>query len=125
MWSWAKRVPLGVGAAMLCLGLLTACGGDAEQKADLADLLDDHPYGEADARARIKTCGGQGWDVTWSRSSEFPNIWSVRLKGTSGADDRAVSVEETVGWEKGRWVLAPVEGVVPQPSNAAETTRPR
>ncbi|WP_028811602.1 hypothetical protein [Streptomyces flavidovirens] len=132
-------------AAVLCAGLLSACGG-AQKEADLADqdrflreyvdllnqadedgladLLDDHPRGKEDARARIKAYGGQKWDVTWNRTSEFQDVWRVRLTGTSGADDRPVKVVETVSWEDEHWLLTPLDGVVPKPPNAAETTPP-
>ncbi|MET9519403.1 hypothetical protein [Streptomyces sp. NPDC002994] len=132
-------------AAVLCAGLLSACGG-AEKKADLADqdrflkeyvnllntadedgladLLDDHPHGKDDARARIKAYGGQEWNVTWNRTSDFQDVWQVRLTGTAGADRRPVKVVETVSWEDEHWLLTPLDGVVPKPPNAAETTPP-
>ncbi|MFH9606145.1 hypothetical protein [Streptomyces sp. NPDC017448] len=142
-----RRSRIGVlGATALCALLLSACGGE-EKKADLADqdrflgryvsllneadeagladLLDDHPHGEEDARARIEAYGGQEWDVTWNRSSEFPDVWRVRLTGTAGAKDRPVKVLETVSWEDGHWLLTPLDGVVPKPPDAAETAPPR
>ena len=135
--------------AMLCAVLLTACGGGdgAEAKSpDLADqdrflhdyvallnesderglarLLDAHPQGDKDARARIKAYGGQDWDVRWGRASEFEGVWRVDLTGTARAEDRPVRVTETVAWEDGHWVMAPLPGVVPTPSNAAGTEPP-
>ncbi|MBT2489410.1 hypothetical protein J7E96_12935 [Streptomyces sp. ISL-96] len=132
-------------AAVLCAGLLSACGG-SEKKADLADqdrflreyvnllnkadedglagLLDDHPHGKEDAHARIAAYGGQEWDVTWNRTSDFPDVWKVRLTGTAGADRRPVKVVETVSWEDEHWLLTPLDGVVTKPPNAADTTPP-
>ncbi|ELS54976.1 hypothetical protein STVIR_4157 [Streptomyces viridochromogenes Tue57] len=135
--------------AVLCAVLLTACGGGdgAEVKPpDLADqdrflrdyveflnesdesglarLLDAHPQGDKDARARTKAYGGQDWDVRWSRTSEFEGVWRVDMVGTARAEDRPVRLTETVTWENGTWVMAPLPGVVPTPSNAAGTERP-
>ncbi|WP_411083073.1 hypothetical protein [Streptomyces sp. cmx-18-6] len=167
-------------AAVLCAaGLLSACAGE-QKKADLAEqdrflrqyvallnesdedglagLLDDHPHGKDDARARIGAYGGQKWDVTWSRTSDFANVWQVRLTGTAGAagtagakgapasagakgapasagtkgtpasagaGSRPVEVVETVSWEGEHWLLTPLDGVVPRPSDAADTTPPQ
>ncbi|MEV7613368.1 hypothetical protein [Streptomyces sp. NPDC089799] len=130
---------------MFCAAALTACGG-GDAKADLADqdrflrsyvsllnasdetglagLLDDHPDGKEDAAARIKRYGGQGWDVHWTRTSDFPNVWHVRLTGTAKAANRPVRVDETVSWEDEHWLLTPLEGVGKKPSNAADTTPP-
>ncbi|AVH95727.1 hypothetical protein GCM10010497_05170 [Streptomyces cinereoruber] len=143
--------PLGIGvpvaaAAALCAALLSGCGG-TEEKPDLADqdrflgryvsllnasdepgladLLRGHPNGGDDARARIAAYGGQDWDVTWKRTSEFPDVWSVRLTGTAGDRKRPVEVVETVNREDGHWSLTPLDGVVPKPSGAADTTRPK
>ncbi|MFJ3534406.1 hypothetical protein ACIPQA_02945 [Streptomyces sp. NPDC090109] len=150
----AKRTkPFGTGtgvglpvAAALCAGLLSGCGGAQEKpdladqdrflgryvtllntsdEAGLADLLDAHPHGRDDARARIEEYGGQDWDVTWKRTSEFPDVWSVRLTGTAGERKRPVAVVETVSREDGHWLLTPLDGVVPKPSGAADTARPR
>ncbi|MEV8535268.1 hypothetical protein [Streptomyces sp. NPDC051211] len=141
----SSRIAAGV-AASLCAALIAACGGGGDEKADLADqdrflrsyvallnrsdeagladLLDDHPYGKADASARIKKYGGQDWDVAWTRTSEFPDVWTVRLTGTAKAAQRPVEVSETVSWEDEHWLLTPLEGVVPKPSGAADTTPP-
>ncbi|MER7912815.1 hypothetical protein [Streptomyces sp. NPDC096068] len=144
-----RTKPFGIGvpvAAVLCAALLAGCGG-AEEKPDLADqdrflgryvellnasdepglagLLAAHPHGGDDARARIERYGGQDWDVTWKRTSEFPDVWSVRLTGTAGERRRPVAVVETVSREDGHWLLTPLDGVVPKPSGAADTARPR
>jgi hypothetical protein len=132
----------------LCAVALTACGGgDGEggspdmadqdrflsdyvkflnesDESGLARLLDAHPQGSKDARARIKAYGGQDWDVRWSRTSEFAEVWRVDLTGTARAEDRPVRVTETVVWEDEHWVMAPLPGVVPKPSNAAGTEPP-
>ncbi|MEU1280208.1 hypothetical protein [Streptomyces sp. NPDC005805] len=97
---------------------------NASDEAGLADLLDGHPDGEDDAKARLRAYGGQGWDVTWSRNSEFQDVWQVRLTGQAAAGGRDVSVTETVSWEDGQWHLAPMDGVVPKPSGAAGTAPP-
>lgn len=135
--------------AVFCALLLTACGGGdaAERKApDMADQdrflhdyveflnesdesglarhLEAHPQGDEDARARIKAYGGQDWDVRWNRASEFEGVWSVEMTGTAHAGDKPVRVTETMAWENGNWVMAPLPGVVPTPSNAAGTEPP-
>jgi hypothetical protein len=132
--------------AVLCAVLLTACvGGDdsASAKPDLADqdrflkdyvqllntsdedglagLLDAHPQGSEDARARIKAYGGQDWDVRWTRASDFAGVWKVDITGNAGTKNRPVRVTETIIWEKEHWVMAPLPGVVPTPPNAAST----
>ncbi|MFI9120173.1 hypothetical protein ACIGW0_12375 [Streptomyces bikiniensis] len=144
-----RTKPPGIGvplAAALCAALLSGCGG-AEEKPDLADqdrflgryvtllnasdesgpadLLRGHPNGGGDARARIAAYGGQDWDVTWQRTSEFPDVRSVRLTGTSGDLKRPVAVVETVDREDGHWSLTPLDGVVPKPPGAADATRPK
>jgi hypothetical protein len=145
--SWRRRA--GLLLAVLCAVLLTACGGgdDAEAKppdlgdqdrflhdyveflnesdeSGLARLLDAHPQGDKDAQARIKAYGGQDWDVRWSRTSEFEGVWRVDMTGTARAEDKPVRVTETVAWEDVDWVMAPLPGVVPTPSNAAGTEPP-
>ncbi|MFF8228715.1 hypothetical protein [Streptomyces caelestis] len=140
--SWRRR--LGLLIAVLCAVLLTACGGgddSASAKPDLADqdrflrdyvrflntsdedglagLLDAHPQGSKDARARIKAYGGQGWDVRWTRTSEFAGVWKVDIAGTAGPKNRPVRVTETITWEKAHWVMTPLPGVVPTPPDAA------
>lgn len=90
----------------------------------LARLLDAHPQGDKDARARVKAYGGQDWDVRWSRTSEFEAVWSVDLTGTARAEGRPVRLTETITWEDEHWVMAPLPGVVPKPSNAADTEPP-
>ncbi|MGW1881174.1 hypothetical protein [Streptomyces sp. NPDC001970] len=136
--------------AAFCVILLSACGGggsaDASKSPDLADqdrflreyveflnesdedglarLLDAHPKGSEDARARIQAYGGQDWDVRWNRTSEFAGVWKVEMAGTAGAENRSVRVTETVTWEDEHWVMTPLPGVVPTPSNAAGTTPP-
>ncbi|MGW2561112.1 hypothetical protein ACWCXB_18045 [Streptomyces sp. NPDC001514] len=136
--------------AALCAILLSACGGsgggDDSRAPDLADqdrflreyveylnesdeaglerLLGAHPKGSEDARARIKAYGGQDWDVRWNRTSEFAGVWNVEMTGTARADNRSVQVTETVAWEDEHWVMTPLPGVVPTPSNAAGTTPP-
>ncbi|MGY3202307.1 hypothetical protein ACVW19_002822 [Streptomyces sp. TE5632] len=135
--------------AVLCAVALTACGGgdgSASAKPDLADqdrflhdyvrflnrsdedglagLLDAHPQGSKDARVRIKAYGGQDWDVRWTRTSDFKDVWKVDVSGTAGAKRRPVRVTETITWEKARWVMAPLPGVVPTPSDAAGTEPP-
>ncbi|MFG2295454.1 hypothetical protein [Streptomyces sp. NPDC048603] len=131
--------------AVLCAALATACGGgdakadladqdrflrsyvsllNASDEAGLAELLDDHPDGKADASARIKQYGGQGWEVGWTRTSEFPNVWHVRLSGKAKTANRPVEVNETVSWEDEHWLLTPLEGVGKKPPNAADTTPP-
>lgn len=129
--------------------LVTACGGgdgDGSKSPDLADqdrflhdyvellndsdvsglarLLDAHPQGDKDARARMKAYGGRNWDVRWSRTSEFANVWSVDVTGTARAEDRPVRLNETIVWDDGHWVMAPMPGVVPKPSDAADTEPP-
>jgi hypothetical protein len=134
---------------VLCAILLTACGGgdggddSASAKPDLADqdhflhnyvrflntsdedglagLLDAHPQGSKDARARIMTYGGQGWDVRWTRASDFAGVWKVDIAGTAGTKNRPVRVTETITWEKAHWVMTPLSGVVPTPPDAAGT----
>ncbi|WP_030217197.1 hypothetical protein [Streptomyces bikiniensis] len=144
-----RTKPPGIGvplAAAPCAALLSGCGG-AEEKADPADqdrflgryvtllnaaeepgpagLLRGHPNGGDDARARIAAYGGQDRDVTWQRTSEFPDVRSVRLTGTSGDRKRPVAVVETVNREDGHWSLTPRDGVAPKPPGAADATRPR
>jgi hypothetical protein len=85
----------------------------------LAGLLDAHPQGSKDARARIKAYGGQGWDVRWTRTSEFAGVWKVDIAGTAGPKNRPVRVTETITWEKAHWVMTPLPGVVPTPPDAA------
>jgi hypothetical protein len=144
---WRRRA--GLLTAVLCTALLTACGGGegaAATAPDLADqdrflhdyveflnesdesglarLLHAHPRGDQDARARIEAYGGQGWDVRWSRTSEFARVWKVDLVGTARTGDEPVRVTETVTREDGDWVMAPLPGVVPTPSNAAGTEPP-
>ncbi|MBD3545995.1 MULTISPECIES: hypothetical protein [Streptomyces] len=133
----------------LCAVALAACGGGSDPgsaKPDLADqdrflkdyvqllnasnenglagLLDAHPQGDKDARARINAYGGKGWDVRWTRQSEFANVWKVEIVGTAGAKNRPVHVTETVAWENAHWVMAPLPGVAPTPSAAAGTEPP-
>lgn len=134
--------------SVFCVALLSACGGDgdASKSPSMADqdrflrkyveslntsdepalsrLLDAHPQGAKDARARIKAYGGQDWDVRWDRTSEFAGVWKVDMTGTARAKNRPVQVTETVTWEDKHWVLAPLPGVVPTPSNAAGTEPP-
>ncbi len=135
--------------AVLCAVALTACGGgdgSASAKPDLTDqdrflhdyvrflnrsdedglagLLDAHPQGSKDARARIKAYGGQDWDVRWTRTSDFEGVWNVDVSGTAGAERRPVHVTETITWEKARWVMSPLPGVVPTPPDAAGTEPP-
>lgn len=144
---WRRRA--GLLLAVLCTAVLTACGGGpgaAATSPDLADqdrflhdyvtslnesdesglarLLRAHPQGDRDARARIEAYGGQGWDVRWSRTSEFARVWKVDLVGTARSEDEHVRVTETVTWEDGDWVMSPLPGVVPTPSNAAGTEPP-
>lgn len=140
------RRRLGLLMVVLCAVLVTSCGNDEAKSPNLADqdrflrdyvkllnksdeaglarLLDAHPQGDEDARARVKAYGGQGWDVRWSRSSEFADVWSVDLTGTARAEDRPVSLTETITWEDD-WVMAPLPGVAPEPSNAANTEPPK
>ncbi|MFJ4688843.1 hypothetical protein [Streptomyces sp. NPDC088789] len=144
--SWPGRT--GLLSAVFCTVLISACGGGgseakspdlAEQdrflreyveflnesdESGLARLLDAHPEGDEDARARIVAYGGQDWDVRWSRASEFEGVWTVDLTGTARAEGRPVRVTETVAWEEGNWVMAPMPGIVPTPSNAAGTEPP-
>ncbi|MFZ3497579.1 hypothetical protein ACODT5_30875 [Streptomyces sp. 5.8] len=134
--------------SVLCAALLSGCGsgdgsGGGPDLADqdrflreyvrvlndsdqdgLARLLDAHPAGAQDAKARIAAYGGRDWDVSWSRTSEFSGVWRVTLSGTAGTDRAPVRVTETVTWEDEHWVMAPLNGVVPTPSNAADTTPP-
>jgi hypothetical protein len=135
--------------AVLCAVLLTACGsedGSASAKPDLADqdrflhdyvrflntsdedglagLLDAHPQGSKDARARIKAYGGQDWDVRWTRTSDFEGVWKVDMTGTAGTKQRPIRVTETITWEKAHWVMTPLPGVVPTPPDAAGTEPP-
>ncbi|MFF6783405.1 hypothetical protein [Streptomyces sp. NPDC012510] len=93
-------------------------------EAGLARLLGAHPHGDEDARARVKAYGGQDWDVRWSRTSEFANVWSVDLTGTARAGDTPVRLNETITREGEHWTMAPLPGVVPEPSNAADTEPP-
>nr|WP_149826423.1 DUF6177 family protein [Streptomyces tailanensis] len=92
----------------------------------LAEALTWHReyWTDKDARARGKAYGGQDWDVRWSRTSEFEGVWSVDLTGTARAEDRPVRLTETITWEDEHWVVAPLPGVVPKPSNAADTEPP-
>ncbi|MFD0314577.1 hypothetical protein [Streptomyces flavalbus] len=90
----------------------------------LARLLDAHPQGALDARARIKAYGGQGWNVRWTRTSEFASVWNVDVTGTAGKEHRPVRVTETITWENAQWVMAPLPGVVPTPPDAARTEPP-
>ena len=135
--------------AVLCAVLLTACGGgdsSASAKPDLADqdrflhdyvrflntsdedglagLLDAHPQGSKDARARIKAYGAQDWDVRWTRTSDFEGVWKVDMTGTAGTKHRPIRVTETITWEKAHWVMTPLPGVVPTPPDAAGTEPP-
>jgi hypothetical protein len=135
--------------AVFCAVLLTACGGgddSASAKPDLADqdrflqdyvqflntsdedglagLLDAHPQGSKDARARIKAYGGQDWDVRWTRASDFAGVWKVDITGNAGAKKRPVRVTETITWEKEHWVMTPLPGVVLTPPDAAGTEPP-
>ncbi|MCX5407289.1 hypothetical protein OHA37_25920 [Streptomyces sp. NBC_00335] len=129
---------------VLCAALLSGCGGgdgpdladqdrffrdyvrvlNASDQDGLARLLDAHPHGAQDAKARIAAYGGRDWDVSWSRTSEFSNMWKVTLSGTAGTDRAPVRVTETVTREGENWVMAPLDGVVPRPSGAADTTPP-
>lgn len=134
--------------SVLCAALLSGCGGgdgsgggpdladqdrflreyvrvlnDSDQDG-LARLLDAHPAGAQDAKARIAAYGWKDWDVSWSRASEFSGVWRVTLSGTAGTDRAPVRVTETVTGEDEHWVMAPLTGVVPTPSNAADTTPP-
>ncbi|MFI6852665.1 hypothetical protein [Streptomyces sp. NPDC050416] len=136
--------------AVLCAVLLTACGGGDDSgsaKPDLADqdrflrdyvvflnasdedglsgLLDAHPQGSKDARARIKEYGGRDWDVRWTRASDFAGVWKVDITGTARTKNRPVRVTETITWEKAHWVMNPLPDVVPTPSDAADTEPPR
>ncbi|MFJ8848449.1 hypothetical protein ACIRFF_36815 [Streptomyces cyaneofuscatus] len=135
-------------ALLLFAVALTACGGSGSESAkpDLADqdrflrdyvrflnasderglagLLDAHPQGDKDARARIDAYGGKDWDVRWTRASEFADVWTVEIVGTEGAKSRPVRVTETITWEEAHWVMAPIPGVVPIPSDAAGTEPP-
>jgi hypothetical protein len=79
--------------------------------------------GAADASARVAEYGGQGWRVTWTHTTGFPNVYNVRGSGTATAG-AAVEVTETLAWEAGSWHMAPLPVVVPRPSNTAETTPP-
>jgi hypothetical protein len=137
----------GLLGAALGVVLVTACGGGAERPADLAEqdrflrdyvrllnasdedglarLLDAHPQGARDARARIAAYGGQDWDVRWRRSSDFADVWRVDMTGTARDGRAPVRVSETVTWEDERWGMAPLPGVVPTPPNAASTDRPQ
>ncbi|MDK1476628.1 hypothetical protein QNO07_25030 [Streptomyces sp. 549] len=134
--------------AAVCVLLLAACGSsdngsaapdmadqdrflreyvqslNASDEKRLARLLDSHPQGAQDARARVDAYGGQAWDVLWSRTSEFTGVWRIELTGTARAEDRPVEVTETVAWEDERWVMAPLPGVAPIPGNVAGTTPP-
>lgn len=136
--------------AILCAVLLTACGGErgsetanspdladqdrflkdyvgflnASDQDGLARLLDAHPQASRDAHARIKAYGGQDWDVRWTRTSEFERVWTVAVTGTARAEHKPVRVTETITWEDAHWVMAPLPGIVPTPSNAAGTEPP-
>ena len=46
------------------------------------------------------------------------------MVGTARTEDEVVRVTETVAWEDESWVMAPLPGVVPTPSNAAGTEPP-
>jgi hypothetical protein len=122
-----RRLLLAAGCALL----LTACGSGAPPPADLAEqdrflrdyvrflnasdegglarLLDAHPQGARDAKARIAAYGGQDWDVRWSRTSDFAGVWKVEVTGTARAGHRPVQVSETIVWEDARWVMAPLQ----------------
>ncbi len=86
--------------------------------------LSAHPHGGEDAKARITAYGGQRWRVKWTRASEFPGFWNVRLRGSRDPGAAPVDVTELLAREDGEWSLTPMDGVVPEPDGAADTTRP-
>ncbi|CAM5265899.1 hypothetical protein GCM10010329_03000 [Streptomyces spiroverticillatus] len=97
---------------------------NASDEPGLVRHLAAHPSGDKDAAARIAEFGGQGWKVEWTKSSEFPGVWNVKLRGTRTPGSTPVNVSEVVVREDGEWSFAPMPGVVPKPPNAADTTRP-
>ncbi|MFD3514178.1 hypothetical protein [Streptomyces sp. NPDC058657] len=95
---------------------------NASDESGLAEHLSAHPSAVKDAKVRIAKFGGQGWKVKWTKTSEFEGVWNVRFRGSREPRATPVDVTEVLSRENEKWILAPLPGVVPRPSGAADTT---
>lgn len=80
---------------------------NARDADEVGGVLGEAP-GSAEVKARLERHGGRGMrDVQVSATSEFPQVYHVKLSGTY-ADGSSFLIAEVVEWTGTRWHLAPL-----------------